>query len=106
MVQVACVVALLMGVALAAGCEQRVVGTRNAWVGSQYERIAPPKPQPKRDGPIEAVGRGLSRTGDFLFGWMGGGKKKAAPPPTTIDSWSADLNSRMSQPSTQKYGGE
>ena len=48
------------------GCEQRVVGTQNDWVGSQYRPVEREEP-----GMGEKMGQGMRNTGHFLFGWTG-----------------------------------
>ncbi|MEX2673208.1 MAG: hypothetical protein WD294_13980 [Phycisphaeraceae bacterium] len=50
------------------GCQERVVGTENSWVGSQYRTAEPEEPEEDFG---ESLGRGLENTGDFLFGWTG-----------------------------------
>ncbi|MBI1369613.1 MAG: hypothetical protein GC162_13280 [Planctomycetes bacterium] len=63
---------LLLAMTLLAGCEERVVGVKNSWVGSQYEYAEERyPPQKKQADPLKSVG-------NTLFGWTDGlfGSKK------------------------------
>ena len=66
---------VILGGAFVAGCEERVVGTRNDWVGSQLDRVQPVAEKP------DATDTFLDDTGEFLFGWTRDitGKKMPAP---------------------------
>jgi hypothetical protein len=81
--QLALVVAaplLIVAALLNTACEEKVVRTRFGGNGASdvlpHRSPNDPLPvpqvsvtQPSNDGPLEATGRALKSTGDFLFGW-------------------------------------
>lgn len=78
-------------------CEERVVGTRNDWVGSQLDRV---QPEQEKDATDEF----FDDTGEALFGWtrhLTGEKKKSDRP--TIGE--VDLSDRETRSSTSTGSG-
>ena len=73
---------LIVAALFAAGCEERVVGTRNDWVGSQLDRVQPRQAEPDKTDDF------FDETGEALFGWtrkITGEKKKPKPRPAVRD---------------------
>lgn len=83
---------VLLSLSLGAiGCEERVVGTRNDWVGSQYHPQPEQPAEPEKDFG-EHLGDSLRGTGEFLFGWTGltGGNESRSNEMTVTDVEPAD----------------
>jgi len=77
------------------GCEQRVVGVRNDWAGSQLPRNyydQRPSKNSKDKGIVEGLGKAMFGWTDSLFG------KKKRPKTTSRD---VDLTERMTHTTTQ-----
>ena len=57
------------------GCQEEVIGVRNSYNNPnwQLEQQRSNNQTSNGNGPLEAVGDGLSGVGDALFGWMDGG---------------------------------
>lgn len=71
-----------VGAVFFAGCEERVVGTRNDWSGSQLDRVQPVAEKP------DATDEFFDDTEEFLFGWtrhLTGEKKPVKRPPAVRD---------------------
>lgn len=59
---------LALGLVLVAGCQKRVVSTRNDWVGSQWGRLEREQLIERQRKEQEQQGT-LDRIGDTMFGW-------------------------------------
>jgi len=84
------------------GCEQRVVQTRNSWVGSQIEMAEQRHPNEKK----QAKSNFFDDTGEFLFGWtdaLSGDDKKKKSSDSAISG--NKLKDRQSQPTTSQQSG-
>lgn len=102
MIKIVAVLVLLTLSLGTVGCQERVVSTRNDWIGSQYNPVEE-RPLEREKGFGEKVGDSLSDTGEFLFGWTGlTGKKRSSPKPFVTEVEPAE---RMSRPQQRASGG-